>query len=428
MTPGPGFELVQRHLLQQLQDAVSYSRVVFVNGPRQAGKTTLLQQLHSQLGGSYRSMDIDRDRAAAQADPHDYIATVDRPTFIDEVQRVGDPIVIAIKAVVDRDQRPGQFILSGSTRFVTVPTISESLAGRVAILDLWPLSVAERVGVLPDLLTQVFDDYRSLLDIDPVPISKLEYLQLACTGGFPEVVRRPSGTPRSRWFSDYLRTVTQRDVRELKQIDQIERLPRLLRYFAAITAQELNVANVAQHIGVDAATVRSDLALFETVYLVHHLPAWSRSLTAKIKKRPKIHLVDSGLAAWLRGQNPTQLAKPTSEGSGPLLETFVVNEFMKIKDLTHPDVNAYHFRDRDGREIDCILEAPDGRVVAIEVKAASTVNSDDFRHLAMAREKLDESFVAGLVFYTGPDVLPFGERLAAVPISMLWNGVAAPDS
>jgi hypothetical protein len=412
--------------MAQLREVAGYSRVIFLNGPRQAGKTTLLERLHAELGGAFMSLDVDRERAAAREDPEDYLAAAARPTFLDEVQRAGDPLVLAIKVIVDRDRRPGQFFLSGSTRFLTVPTISESLAGRVAILDLWPLSAAERAGNRPDLLPRLFTEPRSLLHADTAPVTKHEYLQVACLGGFPEVLQRSAGAPRSRWFSDYLRTVTQRDIRELKRIEQMERLPRLLRYLAAITAQELNVAEVARVLRVDPSTVRSDLALFETVYLIHRVPAWSRSLTAKVKQRPKVHIVDSGVAAWLRGDSADALARPGAPGAGALLETFVVNELMKLRGSDDFEGDVYHFRDRDQREIDCVLEARDGSVVGIEVKAASSVNEHDFRHLTFARNRLGDQLRAGVVFYTGQRPLPFGERMMALPISLLWGGGPAP--
>lgn len=421
-----GHELVERHLMRQLSQVAEYSRVIFVNGPRQAGKTTLLEQLHAALGGSFRSLDISRERAAARADPEDYLAIGVRPTFLDEVQRAGEPLILAIKNAVDQDRRPGQFFLTGSTRFLTVPALTESLAGRVTILELWPLSVAERVGVRPDLVPRLFDEPRSLLAAEPAPITKHAYLQLMCAGGFPEVLQRSPGSPRSRWFSDYLRTVTQRDIRELKQIAQLDRLPRLLRLVAAGTAQELNVAELARAVRVDDATVRSDLALFETVYLIHRLPVWSRNLSAKVKHRPKVHLVDSGFAAWLRGQSADALAGPAAAAAGPLLETFVVNELMRLRDAAEFEAELCHFRDRDQREIDCVLEAPDGRVVAAEVKAASTVDATDFRHLAHARDRLGDAFITGVVFYTGPRALPFGDRLMAIPLSLLWDGRPLP--
>ncbi|KAM96751.1 ATPase [Mycobacterium tuberculosis 2074CJ] len=292
-----GHELIERHMLEQLREVAEYTRVVLINGPRQAGKTTLLQQLHAELGGWLRSLDVDVERASARADPEGYIMSAPRPTFLDEVQCAGDPLILAIKTATDRDRRPRQFFLSGSTRFLTVPTLSESLAGRVAILDLWPLSVAERSGVRPEIIAQLFTEPQVVLGTEPAPVTRHEYLQLACAGGFPEVVQRPAGRARSRWFSDYLRTVTQRDVRELKRIEQTDRLPRFMRYLAAITAQELNVAEAARVIGVDAGTIRSDLALFETVYLVHR-PA---RLVAESDREDQEAVKDPRRRQWLRG-------------------------------------------------------------------------------------------------------------------------------
>ncbi len=159
---------------------------------------------------------------------------------------------------------------------------------------------------------------------------------------------------------------------------------------------------------------------------MHRLPAWSQNLTAKIKKRPKIHVVDSGFAAWLRGQSADSLARPTAEGAGPIMETFVINELMKLRAAADLEVDLYHFRDRDGREIDCILQTPDGRVVGVEVKASMTVNVHDFRHLSFARDRLGDQFITGVVFYTGARALPFGNRLMALPINLLSSGQPFP--
>lgn len=427
MPEDAGHGLVHRHLSAQLREVGTYARVVLINGPRQAGKTTLLEQLHAELGGSLQTMDTDAERSAARADPEGYVVSAPRPTFIDEVQRVGDPLILAIKIATDHDRRPGQFFLSGSTRFLTVPTISESLAGRVAILDLWPLSAAECAGVAPDFLPRLFEDSGSFLGVQTAPVTRHEYLRIACAGGFPEAVQRSSGRPRNRWFSDYLRAVTQRDIRELKQIEQMERLPRFARYLAALTAQELNTAEAARVMAVDRGTIQSDLALFETVYLVHRLPAWSRNLTAKIKRRPKIHLVDTGLAAWLRGQSADALARSGADGAGPILETYVVNELLRLRAAGEVEAEFYHFRDRDGQEIDCLLETSDGRVIGIEVKSATTVNAHDFRHLLLARERLGDQFRVGVVFYTGRRALPFGDRMMALPINLLWGGGPVPS-
>jgi uncharacterized protein len=422
----PGGTLVERHVWPLLAECVRDFRVTIVNGPRQSGKTTLLNQLHARVGGAFVTLDDTDQRAAARDDPAGCLQAMARPLFIDEVQRAGDPLVLAIKAAVDRDTRPGAFVLSGSTRFLTVPTLSESLAGRAALIDLWPFSVAERVGATPAFLDRLIAEPNTLLQDRAAPITRHEYLRLACAGGFPEAVALSSARSRARWFSSYLTTVTQREVLDIARIRQVGVLPRMFRLLAALTAQELNVAALARDLGIDDQTVSSYLPLLETVYLLHRLPAWSRNLTAKVRRRPKVHLTDPGLAAWLMEQSADALARPGNAVAGSLLETLVVNELMKLRSAANVEVGLFHFQDRDGREVDCLLETPSGRVAGVEVKAAATVRADDFRHLRMLRDRLGDDFVAGVVFCTGEQPLPFGDRLMALPISLLWGGARPP--
>lgn len=423
----PG-QLIKRHATTLVEECVRDFRVTIVNGPRQAGKTTLLRQLHVRLGGTFVTLDDADQRAAAREDPGGFLQAAPRPLFIDEIQRAGNELVLAIKAAVDRDPRPGTFILSGSTRFLTVPTLSESLAGRAALIELWPFSVAERVGATPDFLDRVFDEPDTLLQAVPAELTRPEYLRLACIGGFPEVVARRSARSRAIWFRSYLTTVTQREVLDIARVRNIELLPRMFRLLAALTAQELNVTALARDLGIDDATVRSYLPILETAFLLHRLPAWSRNLTARVKRRPKIHLTDTGLAAWLLEQSADALAKPGNPAAGSLLETFVVNELTKLRATTEIEVGMFHFQDRDGREVDCVLETPAGRVVGVEVKAATTVRAEDFRHLTTLRDRIGDHFAAGVVFFTGARPLPFGDRLMALPISLLWAGAAPPST
>jgi predicted AAA+ superfamily ATPase len=420
--------LIRRQVGTLVEECVRDFRVTIINGPRQAGKTTLLRQLHDTLGGTFATFDDADQRAAARDDPAGYLQAGPRPLFIDEVQRAGDDFVIAIKAAVDRDQRPGTFVLSGSTRFLTVPTLSESLAGRAGLIELWPFSVAERVGAAPEFLDRVFADPDALLAESPAVLTRHEYLRLACVGGFPEVVARRSARSRAMWFRSYLTTVTQREVLDIARVRNIELLPRMFRLLAALTAQELNAAALARDLGIDDETVRNYLPLLETVFLIHRLPAWSRNLTARVKRRPKIHLTDTGLAAWLLEQSADALARPGNPASGSLLETFVINELTKLRVTSDIEVSMFHFQDRDGREVDCVLETPAGRVVGVEVKAAATVRGEDFRHLTTLRDRIGNDFMAGVVFFTGERPLPFGDRLIALPISLLWGGAQPPST
>jgi predicted AAA+ superfamily ATPase len=417
---------VPRHVTALLDECVRDFRVTILNGPRQAGKTTLLRQYHAALGGAFVTLDDATERSAARDDPVGYLAAMPRPLFVDEVQRAGNSFVLAIKAAVDRDPQRGGFVLSGSTRFLTVPTLSESLAGRAALVELWPFSVAERVGASADLLGRLYGDTDGILRESPRPVTRHEYMRLVCTGGFPEVVGRRSARSRALWFSSYLATVTQREVLDVARIRHVDLLPRMFRLLAALTGQEFNAAQLARDLGVDDDTVRAYLPLLESVYLVHLLPAWSRNPTAKVKRRPKVHLTDTGLAAWLLQQSADALARPGNSAAGSLLETFVVDELTKLCAVSEMEVGLFHYQDRDGREVDCVLETPAGRTVGIEVKASATVRAEDFRHLTFLRDRLGGDFVAGVVFFTGERPVPFGDRLLALPVSMLWGGGQPP--
>lgn len=419
-------QLVKRHVEPLLAECVRDFRVTILNGARQAGKTTLLKALHRVMNGAFVTFDDDDQRQAARADPRGYLEALPRPLFIDEVQRAGDPFVIAVKADVDRNPRPGSFVLSGSTRFLTMPTLSESLAGHAALIELWPFSVAERVGVAPTFLDRLFHQPETLLRAVPEPTTRHEYLRLACAGSFPEAVARRSARSRALWFSSYLTTVTQREVLDIGRVRNVDVLPRMFRLLATLTGQELNASDVARGLGIDDDSVRTYVSLFETVYLLHRLPAWSRNLTSRVKHRPKIHLTDTGVAAWLLQQSPDALARPGNPVAGALLETFVVNELAKLRATSETQVGMFHFQDRDGREVDCVLETPAGRVIGLEIKAARTVRSEDFRHLAMLRDRLGEDFVSGVAFFTGDRPLTFGDRLVALPISLLWGGARPP--
>jgi predicted AAA+ superfamily ATPase len=427
MESGDGEErLVKRHLTETVLNYLNDFRVVVINGPRQSGKTTLLRELHGHLGGTFTSLDRSGDLAAAREDPIGFVEATTRPLFIDEVQRAGDPLVRAVKLAVDVDRSRGQFVLSGSTRFLTVPTLSESLAGRAALVDMWPFSVAELVGTPPTFVDVLLTEPRALLSASPAPVTRHEYMRIVCAGGFPEAIGLSGGRSRSTWYNSYVRTVTQRDVREIAKLSRVEVLPRMLRLLAARTAQEVNLSDLARAIEIDRVTAANYLALFETTYLIQQLPAWSGNLSARAVRRPKLYLTDTGLASWSMGLGPDALARPGNAAAGALLETFVVNEITKLRDASGSEAATYHFRDRDQREVDLLLEVPDGRVVAIEVKASASVDQHDLRHARYLRDRLGDRFVQGVVLYTGPRPLSFGDQLMALPISMLWGGRKPP--
>ncbi len=416
-TPPPPW--LPRKAMARLEEALDSSRVVALLGARQSGKSTLAREIARRRGGTYASLDDEDTRAAVSRDPSGFLQAR-APLVIDEFQRAGDPLLRAVKRSVDDDATPGRFLLTGSTRYTTMPNLSESLAGRVEIVDLWPLSQGEIHRAGDGLVDRLFGPTQGLRRIHPEPASRDRTFERITAGGYPTAYARPART-RDRWYDAYLRTLTQRDVREFSRAQELEALPRLLRLLAGRTAQEFNAADVARDLGMPRTTLPTYLALLETVYLVHRLPAWSTNLTKKAVKHPKLHFVDAGLAAHLLGMGAAALSSPTSTVSGPLLETFVAGEL--ARQLTWSEVSAdlLHFRDRDGAEVDCILEARDGRIAGIEVKCSGTVTAGDFRGLDVLEDRLGSRFANGIVLHLGERTLPFGDHRTALPLAALWE-------
>ncbi len=417
-----------RHARQVADAALSSFRAVVINGPRQAGKTTLARELARTHAAMLVSLDESSLYDACRADPTAFLDAYPRPLFIDEFQRAGDLLVRAVKVAVDAERSRGQFLLTGSSRFLTMAGLSESLAGRAAVIDLWPYAQGEAGQLGPDsdcLLTHLFDSTITLTQLGTPYPSRTEYLQRLCRGGFPEVHELPAEA-RPGWFDAYVTTIIERDVPLIARGRHLNELPRLLRVLAARTSQELNLASLSVATGIDRASLsRNYLPLLENIYLVRQLPAWSRNLTARTVKHPKAYITDSGLAASMLGVDPTAMVLPNAPTLGPLVETFVVGELVRQLSFgTGARPTLYHFRSPDGPEVDVVVEAPDGRVVAVEVKASGAVGPGDFRHLALLRDRLDDigqPYVAGVVIYLGDKVLPFGDRLTALPMCHLWQ-------
>lgn len=409
-------QLYPRFVQDRLQDALADTPVVAVNGARQVGKSTLVTELLRRPGGAQIvSLDDRTQRNAAAVDP---VAFVHREglLIIDEVQRVPD-LLPAIKSEVDRDRRAGRFLLTGSARLLSVAEMSASLAGRVEIIDLWPLSQGE-IGGARERFVDALLAWDPSLQIDS-DLSRADYVARACAGGFPEPLRR-TGRRRQAWFSNYATTVLERMVADVADIHRLSTMPTLLRICAARTANELNVRAIADDLGVPYRTVGSYLAHLQSVFLVQLIPAWSRNLTSKVVHRPKIVIADGGLAAHLLGVDPVALADPTAP-AGPLIETFATMEIKKQLDWSAADAEMFHFRDRGGAEVDIVLESRAGQIAGVEIKASSTVRSGDFRGLRILADRLGDRFAGGAVLYAGQATVPFGDRLAAVPMSVLWQ-------
>lgn len=410
-------EEFRRSALDTALAALADTPVVAINGARQVGKSTLARQLWQRAGGQVITLDDETQRDAALADPRGFVdRVIDGPLIIDEVQRVPE-LFRAVKAAVDRDRRPGRFILTGSTRLLSEPGFADALVGRVEVVELWPLSQGELHDRTDRFVADVFN---SRLSSSPtISLTRADLLGSVLAGGFPEALLRTPAR-RSAWFDAYLATLTQSVIRDLTGIERLAEMPRIIRLCAARAGTELNVTNLAAELTLPPRTLDGYLATLVQLFVIQLIPAWSTNISKKVIRRPKMVMVDSGLAARLVGMTAESAAQPTAP-LGPLLESFVAMELRKQLSWSQDGTTLWHYRDRDGVEVDFILERPDGTIVGIEVKAASSVSSRDTKGLRFLADRLGDRFVAGVVLSFMPEATPLGERLTALPLNALWG-------
>lgn len=422
---------VTRHLTEPLQAALADTPVVVLHGARQVGKSTLAQALVTEGRlAAYRTLDDAAIFAAATRDPEGLIAGLDGPTVIDEVQRVPE-LIRAIKAAVDRDRRPGRFLLTGSSDVLFIPEVADALAGRMEVLLLSPFTQGELVGVRETLIDRLFGKVGQLGDssggglslgaLDPQPLDRAGIGLRLVAGGYPEVLARSDGARRAAWFGAYVTSVIQRDIGGVAQIDGLAELPRLLSLLAGQHGGLLNMAELSRDIGFAMPTVKRYLALLRGTHLYQPLPAWAGNTRKRLIKSERVFLNDTGLLAWLLGL--AHDAPPTNpEAFGTLLEGFVVQEFRRQIEWSRTRPLAFYYRTAAGREVDLVLEARGGAIVGVEVKSTATLRGEDLRGLEDLRETVGENFRAGVIVHTGREVVPMGERLWALPVSALWAG------
>jgi predicted AAA+ superfamily ATPase len=381
------------------------------------GKSWLAQQV---AGGAhpaeYLTLDDPAVLTAATGDPAGFIQNLHGNTVIDEVQRAPQ-LFVAIKASVDRNRRAGRFLLTGSANIWLVPQLSESLAGRMEILTLWPLSQGEIEGTQEAFIDVVFAD--DALPLRRIPVDRHDIIGRILAGGYPEALAL-SPTRRARWFASYVTAIMQRDVRELAQrIERLSELPRLLTALAGRTATLLNAAELSRVSGIPERTVLRYLTLVEATFLIVRVPAWTANLRKRLLKTPKIVMVDTGLAAYLQNVDVRRL-KTEPPLMGPLLETLVITELLKQQSWSTTQPELAHFRTAHGEEVDAVLDAR-GRLVGVEVKAAVSVSSDDFRGLRAMAAATGRRFHRGILFYLGDAAVSVGPQLYALPLPALWR-------
>ncbi|HEX5116685.1 MAG TPA: ATP-binding protein [Pseudonocardiaceae bacterium] len=408
--------LIPRHAETLVAEALRDTRVVLVNGARQAGKSTLTRLA---AGGHpdtvTRLLDDPATLRSAQDDPSDFVDH-DGLMLIDEIQ-LAPELLRPIKLTVDLDPTPGRFLLTGSSRVLSLRTLPDALPGRMEVIELWPFSQGE-INEAPDRFVDAAFRHGPRLEHSS-PLRRRDYVDRIVVGGFPEAVRR---TPRRRtaFFDAYLSTLIERDVLELANIERRGELVKLLALLAGHAGSLLVPATLADQSGIPRTTLVRYLDLLSSVFLIKSIPAWSSGQTQRAVGTPKLAFVDTGIACHLIGQDASRLNEPGG-AAGPMLENFVVMELARQLTWSEERGRLYHYRTRDQIEVDAVIETPDGRVIGVEVKAGSTIRTEDLTGLRNLASRLGDRFVAGFVLYTGQQTLPYGDKLRAVPVDALWH-------
>jgi len=412
--------LINRHLRPIVAEALQDSRGVAIVGARQVGKSTLAGELaRHELGAAQFNLDDEPTRRAALTDPVGFVAALSGPAVIDEIQRAPD-LLLAMKERMDADPTPGQFLVTGSANLLTLSTIHDALPGRMVYLTLAPLSQGEILGRREDFIDRLFSgEFPEVADIER---GRASYAGRIVAGGYPEVFGR-SPRSRSRFFSSYVASIVARDLPSVGRVQNPQATTQLLRLLASRSAQLTNFNAAARELGIDQKTATHYAELLTQLYLVRELRPWHSNLGQRQIKSPKVYIPDTGLLAYLTGTDEDRLIGDLGGNiAGMFFETFAAMELLRQSEWAEQEVQLYHYRDNAQREVDVILERNSGDLIGVEIKAAATAGERDFRGLQFLRDTLGARFKAGAVLYAGDKTLPFGDRLAAVPIAGLWSG------
>jgi uncharacterized protein len=426
-------EITRRRISPILRALADEEPVIAIHGPRAVGKSTVLAVFAASRGVSVLDLDDAEVRDLVLANPTQAVRGRP-PVCLDEYQRAPE-VLDAIKARLNREgSRPGTAVITGSTRQDALPRTAQALTGRLHSLTIWPLSQGEIGGVIEDLLFALRTDPSGAVAAQPTSTtSRADYVARVVAGGFPMALRR-AGASRNRWFDNYATQSIERDAMELSRVRQRQVLRDLLNRLAGRTGQVLDLSKASDGLAVDRTTIEQYVRLLEDLFLVQRLPAWGKTLRARASASPKVHIVDSGLAARLLGVSEAKLATldPTMQSEfGQLLETFVVGELRKQVSWLDERVTTGHWRTHDGDEVDLVIEFDDGRVLAFEVKANERVSGEEFKGLRKLREALGDRLIAGVAFSTGARSYTYEDRLHVLPIDRLWRPVAptlAPET
>ncbi len=409
-----------RFISDELLFALQNSPVVFLNGPRQAGKSTLVQTLaQTAHPATYVTLDNAMQVAVATDSPESFLRQFKGPAIIDEIQMAPE-LFRVLKITVDglrlsnKQQSNGKFLLTGSANIMALPKLSNPLVGRMSVKTLYPFAACEVFKGKGDFIQRLFQ-------ADFAPITKDITLPNAIgTATFPEISGKEMRA-YSEWFDGYLTTILQRDVKLLAELEKIGRLPTMLRVLAARAGKLMNDADIARDVGLNSVTSKNYRVILQTMFLCFDLQPWYRNINKRLVKSSKGYLLDTLLLCHLLDWNIDDLKARKPELYGHVIENFVATELLKLLSFSTIRANLLHFRTSDNKEVDFILERPDGSLAGIEVKSASRVNAKDFSGLKLLQEVANNDFVCGIVLYDGNDIVPFGPDLYAVPLAALWQ-------
>lgn len=404
-----------RHLTPRLRAALRDTPAVLIHGPRQCGKTTLAKEVGEKLGYTYVTFDDDVTRMAATSDPIGFVARLPAKTILDEVQRAPE-IFTSIKALIDSRRSAGRFILTGSANVLLVPDLADSLAGRMGILRLHPLSQSELDGQKPRFIQALL---RGSMQTELCEPLGRDLTKRIARGGFPAALARKGDSRQRAWYRDYVETHIQRDVRDLSRIRSLDTLPKLMRMAASHTARLVNVSDLSAPFELTRQSIHDHVTLLERVFLIERLPSWHTNQMSRLVKRPKLHLCDTGMACAILGVDVRRLEDDRTL-LGSMLETFVLQELRRQSTANADPVEFYHYRDRDDYEVDIVIEGG-GVIAGVEVKAASTIKESDLRGLRKLQTMAGKRFACGVVLYDGSATIRFGKSLYAVPIRKVWE-------
>lgn len=398
----------------RIAEAMADTPVVLLAGPRQAGKTTLVRQLADQ-GMRYLTLDDELTLFAAREDPVGIVRGLDR-AVIDEIQRVPE-LLLAIKKSVDENRRPGRFLLTGSANLMLMPTVADSLAGRMETLTLLPLSQSELYGSSTNWLDCAF---AGQLPKTTTSLVGVDLVEAVLRGGYPEAVSRSTPRRRAAWARQYTDALIQRDVRDIAEIDKLDHLPRFLQALSQMAGHLCNYTQLGGQVRLDGKTAARYIGILEQMYLLKRVDVWARNRLSRVVKTPKIQFIDSGLLSMLMNLTAGTVEQNRTR-FGLVLENFVFSELLKHTTTAEKDYRLLFYRDHDQAEVDVVVENAAGQLLGVEVKASATVREADLRGLRRLRTVAGNAFSLGVILYDGTETLPLGDSLWAAPLSTLWG-------